>query len=463
MKRVEQDRGGCRQWERRFRRLIGWAGTACWVLVGLLSGVHADTGDPMGGGERAPRIGLPEMYRSALATNERLRIAQEGFVRSEEEVARSRSFFLPRLDVGADYLRRPKTLFGSSNTFVLRPEEEIEFSVVLSQPLFTGWKNLGNYRAAKRGREVSRQLFETAKDDLLFDVAQAYYVALIAQKNVVIEEEEVKRLEAHRRDADKRLQVGEVTKTVLLRAEAELSGAKASLIQAKNDFENAKHQLSILTGVPLDFALQDPPLLDHPRQTEEALLQEAMRRRPDLIGRRLDEEISRDQVTVARGSFWPSLTLEGRFNWIDNDPAGSFLIRRDRMALLRLDFPLFEGGIRRAELSQARSRVRESGFNLSLLLDEISLQIRKDILDLAAFTAVLENLKDRVAFARENFTMVSRQFAVGLATNIDLLDANATLNDAERQHVNAVYNRELAILRLNRDRGGFADRILSAP
>jgi outer membrane protein len=405
------------------------------------------------------QVTLEEMYREALARNEQVGIAREGLYRSEKEVNRSIGFLLPQLTLQAQYLRRPETLFGSSNTFILRPKEEEQFSAVLTQPLFTGGRALAAYRIAKRGVEGSRHDLNNVQEQLLFGVAQAYYTALKARKNVAIDEAEVTRLEAHRRDAEKRFQVGEVTKTVVLRAEAELSGARANLIKAKNDVETAKNQLSLLTKVPLGFDLEEPALLDAPAGEEAELIRQAMENRPDLARERINIEIARQGVKSARGTFLPSLNLQGRYDWIDQSPSGSFLVRRDRSALLVLNFPLFEGGTRIAELSQARSKVSEAELNRSLLENQISLQVRNDLLTLASITSALQNLRDEVAFARDNFAMVSRQFAVGLATNIDVLDANATLNTAELQLANTMYDRELVILQVYRDIGIFTKKV----
>jgi outer membrane protein TolC len=51
--------------------------------------------------------------------------------------------------------------------------------------------------------------------------------------------------------------------------------------------------------------------------------------------------------------------------------------------------------------------------------------------------------------------MVSKQFTFGLATNLDVLDANQTLIEAERDVIGATYDRHLAILELQRSAGRF--------
>src|SRR5581483_563217 len=194
-------------------------------------------------------------------------------------------------------------------------------------------------------------------------------------------------------------------------------------------------------------------------QPEEEWIRAAHERHPDLQRSLLGIEIARERVAYAKGAFYPSLSLEGRYSRINQDPETPFLVRDDRSAMIRLTFPIFEGTLRVAELSQAKSRVRQAGLQASLLKDEISLQVRRALLSLTSLTSELDHLKRRVVFAKEAFSLNSRQFAVGLGTQIDVLDASAALMDAERQLSNTTYDREVAILDLQRAAGIFLSSI----
>src|SRR3989338_10908669 len=128
---------------------------------------------------------------------------------------------------------------------------------------------MATYRIAKKGIEGRKLNLNLTRETLLFNVACAYYEALKAQKNVAIEESEVKRLEEHRNNADKRVRVGEATRTVLLRAEAELSGAKARLIRAQNNFATGKDQLALLIRIEGPYDLTEPSSGAFSEKTDE--------------------------------------------------------------------------------------------------------------------------------------------------------------------------------------------------
>ncbi len=404
-------------------------------------------------------ISLEDAYRSAIFHSETIAIAREHLIRSENEVKRMRSFLFPNLKANLDYLRRPRALEGSlgnGNTFTLRSKSQTNFNLTLSQPLYTGGRAQATYREAKLGRTLERLQLDLSQEDLLFEIAQAYYAALKAKNNVRIEEKEVERLAAHRRSAEKQLEVGEVTKTALLRADAELSDAQANLIRAKNAVLEAKDQLALLARLEGPFTLQNPAPVPFFERTESEWVAISHENRLELKQENIRIDQATEGIDFARGNFLPSLSLDLQYRWADENPEGSFLIRNDRLAILKFEMPIFEGMLSKAELALARSRLRQSHLEKKRRQDEIASRVRRARLDLASLTSELKHLEDQVRFAREAFSLASRQFEVGLGTNIEVLDANASLLDAERKYSNALYDREIAILQIKKESGIFS-------
>lgn len=400
-------------------------------------------------------VTLEEAYRSAMTESEQIGIARENLTQAEREIDRAKSFLYPTLNTEASYLRRPEARQGPFG--VLLPESEKQFHLVIEQPLYTGGRASAAYRSAQWGAKGGKLDLNLTTENLLFDVARAYYEALKAQRTVEIEENEVKRLEAHLRDAEKRFRVGEAIKTVVLRAEAELADARARLIRARNEQETTKDQLALLARIDGPFSVAEPPSLTLSEKSEGEWINTAHDRRSDLAIQSTNIDISKEQITIAEGNFYPSLSLQGRYSWIDQNPETSFLTTNDRSAIISLRFPIFEGRLRVAERAQARSRHRQQVLQKKFLSDQISVEVRRSLLNLTALTSQIDVLNAQVAFARENFALISRQFAVGLATNIDVLDANATLISAERQLTNTTYDREVAILQVEKAVGVFLD------
>ncbi len=180
-----------------------------------------------------------------------------------------------------------------------------------------------------------------------------------------------------------------------------------------------------------------------------------MEKREDVERSRTQESISQDRVAFARGSFLPKLSLEGTYWYRGQDPESTFFIRDSWVVGARMEIPLYEGGLRKAELAQARSQSEQARLESARLKREIDIEVTRAFLTLQATTRELESREKQVKFAQKNYEMVSKQFTFGLVTNVDLLDANQTLIEAERDVITTIYDRHLSILSLQRSVGLF--------
>jgi outer membrane protein len=284
-----------------------------------------------------------------------------------------------------------------------------------------------------------------------------FYGVLRAQKNAEIQTRNVERLKEHRRLAELRYKVGEVTESILLRAEAELASANADLVSRERDMAVAKRELALLTGLSGDVEIVEPAVPEVPEDSMPQWLEQAQTNRDEVERSRLDERIAEERVSFARGNFKPSLALEGQYSRRKQDPnpKPNFLIEDNWMVAATVDFPLFEGGLRKAELRQARSRLEQSRLQTARLNKDIDLEVTRAGLGLEAVSRALESRQDQLRFSKKNYEMVSKQFTFGLATNLDVLDANQTLIEAERDVTAATYDRHLAILEVQRSVGRF--------
>jgi outer membrane protein len=407
----------------------------------------------------AQPITLEEVYTKALEANEQVIIAREEVDIARQEKNKALSALLPTLTGGANYTRRPHEVLSPGGN-VSRPKEERIYELRLRQPVYSGGKAMAVYQSAKEGIKENAEELRAVQENLLFDVATAYYNVLKAQKILSLAQVEVERLERHLKASESRFNVGEVTKTVVLRAQAELSRAKADRVRAEAELKTARDQLILLAKLPRDFEVSDPPSPFLQPGTETDLMQLAYQRRPDLIASSIREGIARNSIKIAHGGFLPSVSLEGTYSKQNQYPKNQFFfVNEDKQATLTLTLPLFEGGLRLAEFREARAKARQAGLERTLLADRIEVEVKTALRDLETITSVLENFKDQVAFAQENFTLVEKQFAFGLATNIDVLDANSSLHEAQQQLSNARYDRDLAVLGLQKVVGIFLDHV----
>jgi outer membrane protein len=244
-----------------------------------------------------------------------------------------------------------------------------------------------------------------------------------------------------------------VTKTAIFRAEGELSGAKSERLQAQNGLELAMVLLASNVGIAGDFSLREVPAVEGEVPVLSVFQEQAFAARADLKSLEVQKQIAADQIKYAEGAFWASVSVSGVYSGSDQHPATSSLNRESIYGGVALSFPFFEGGLRKAEVSEARARERQAALYYEDMKNAIEIEVRTGYLDLVTQKGILRFLSDQLLFARDNYRAVERQFEFGLSNSLDVMDANTLLVSAERKAASAEYGYRLALLRIKKAAG----------
>lgn len=399
-------------------------------------------------------VTLEDAYAAALSTNEYIKMAEEGVSQSESRVDQAGTYLYPRLVAQGAYTRYDDTLPPGESSFLFQPLEQFRAGLILTQPLYTGGRTFAALRTAEKMRESNASSLSAARQDLLISVSEAYYGVLKAQKAVEISRHSLERMERHKqvteREAATRKNKANVS--ALLRANTLVSQARISLVRAQDGFKIAREKLGLLTSVPMDAVLAEPKPLDQPSENLEILKESALKNRDDYAGSKLNQSIAKENVTIVRGGHYPQIYAEAGVTYTDSRPA-TMLDATSYYGGLRLQIPLFEGGLMKSEVSEAKSKQRQAELSTGFLRKTIESDVNEAYVNLQTITSVLETAKIQKEYAKENFDTVEDMFAEGLAPSLSLIDAEQALNMAERELVNAGYDRQVAILKLKKSIG----------
>ena len=132
-------------------------------------------------GQLAQPITLEEVYTKALQANEQVIIAREDVDIARHEKNKAFSALLPGLTAEANYSRRPDEILAAFGN-VSRPKEEQVYELRLRQPLYSGGRAMATYQSAKESIKENAEELRVVQENLLFDVATAYYNVLKAQR-----------------------------------------------------------------------------------------------------------------------------------------------------------------------------------------------------------------------------------------------------------------------------------------
>ncbi|MDA8424136.1 MAG: TolC family protein [Nitrospiraceae bacterium] len=397
---------------------------------------------------------IDDAYRAALADNENVKIAEEDVIQSESRVDQAWTYLYPQLVAQGAYTRFNETLPPGGGAFLFQPKEQYQASLVLTQPLYTGGRTLAALRTAQKMREASSSGLSLTRQDMMLSVAEAYYGVLKAQKSVDISKRSLERMEHHKETTEREAATrkSKANQSALLRANSLVSQARIALVRAQDGLKIAHEKLSLLTKLPKDIQLAEPEQLVQSSESLENLQKTALSNRADYATSRINKNIADENVTIVQGGHYPQLSALAGAQYQESQPA-IFTDATTYYAGLRLTVPIFEGGLMRAEVSEARSKVRQAELSSDFLRKSIESDVEEAYVNLQTVTSVLETAKLEMDYAKGNYEAVDGLFSEGLLASLSLIDAEQALTMAERELMNAAYDRELAILRLRKSIG----------
>lgn len=399
---------------------------------------------------------LKDLYQQALKNSEKIKYAEENVYIARMTKNKAWAVLMPRLTAFGTYNHFTEKKYGdppSYSNVLIQPYESGNWGVRADQAFSLSARELDALKIA--GQSITKSEFDldTAKSDSILAVASSYYDVLKARKALEITAANVERLTQYRRFVEKRVKVGELTKTALLRADGELSGAQADYLRATNAFKLARAALVRITGVEDSFRLKAEDIADVQLDPFKDLHKTAIDTRTDLKSYDMQKEIAGQQVKYARGAFWPNVGLFAVYNAADQYPMSGTFNRENVFAGVSLTFPFFEGGLRMAELKEAKAKERQSRLAYDDLKKSVDIELRSAYLDLETQKGALKFLEDQLVFAQDNYNAVLRQYENGLATSLDVMDANALLLSSEKNVAEALYGYQLAHLKVRKSSG----------
>ena len=395
---------------------------------------------------------LQDLYQQALKNSEKIKYAEEDLYIAQMGKNKAWAVLIPKVTAFGGYNHYTDKKYSIAGSLI-QPEESGTWGVRADQSFSLSVRELDALKFA--GQNITKSEFDlnTTKSDFVLAVASSYYDVLKAKKALEIAADNMERLTQYRDFAEKRVKVGELTKTALLRANGELSGARADYLRATNALKLTRAALIRITGIEETFRLKDAGIPSADIDPFEKIRETAMTTRTDLKSYDMQTQMAEQQVKYARGAFWPSVGVFAIYNGVDQNPVTATLLRESILAGVSLTFPFFEGGLRIAELNEAKSKERQARLAYDDLKKNVDIELRGAYLDLETQKGTLNFLQDQLVFARDNYKAVLRQYENGLATSLDVMDANTLLLSSEKNVAEALYSYQLAHLKVRKSSG----------
>jgi outer membrane protein len=395
-------------------------------------------------GAPAPVLTLEEAIRTARERQPALRSARAGTEAARARSDLARSSLLPQLDASARYGRDTANVPGGPESW--ETAGSWLYGATLSQLVWDFGKSTGRFRAAREGAAAQEEAERATVLDVLLDVRSAFFSARAARDLVGVARETLENQEAHLRQVEAFVEVGTRPEIDLAQARTDRANAEVQLIVAENAYVVAKARLNQAMGVErsAEYRVSDDALPPLPGEDGplEALVEEAVRARPDLAALAASRRSQQAVVDAARGGYLPTLGVQTSL--VESGPALDETAW-NWGASATLSWNLFGGGATRAEVREARAGLDALDAEADALRQAVRLEVDSARLALRATKSALGAAREALVNARERLRLAEGRYQAGAGSLLELSDAQVALTAAAAQQVRAEY--ELAAAR----------------
>ena len=408
-------------------------------------------------------VELEKTIEEALAGNGDLLIAAARVDEARALLGEARSFFWPRIDATASAARQR----NSERTAFSQPGVPLEFStyrgaleVSYEADLFGRLRS--NADAARAELEASEASRDAVRLALAAQVARSYFALRSLDEQVEI----TRRTVALREDAlglqRRRLQGGVISEFELRQLEAETAVVRSQLPPLEAAREREEVALSVLLGrspkqvfegnVKVKVSMDEAP---GPPAVPSGLPSELLLRRPDLVEAERVLAAANARVGVARAEMFPSITLTGALGSESSSLSNLFSAGSLIWSIAAgITQPIFAGGRLKARTEAAEARERAALAQYQQAIRAAFGEVRAALIAQSRARESYDAESARATALAQTLRLARLRYQNGVASQLDVIDAERGLLEAQRARVAALQAHRAAVADLFRALGG---------
>ena len=335
---------------------------------------------------------------------------------------------------------------------VIGPYGVFDTRAYLNQSIFS-WESVESARSSAAQVRSVEYSYKNARELIVLVVASNYLLVIADQSQVesaLAQRDTAKVLLDQTTDQHK---AGLAAAVDVLRSNVELQAREQRLIVARNNLAKQKLVLARAIGLPAGQAFDITTEVAY-QSLETATLDEALRlayaSRADYKSQAEQVRSAELQKKAASAERYPTVFAVADYGSIGTNP-GSNHGTINAAAVLR--FPIFEGGRIHGDNLVADSLLASATQQLEDLRASVDQEVRDSFLDLQATAQEVSVEKNAVQLAAETLQQSRDRFASGVTDNIEVVQAQQSLADANDAYIASLYLYNVAKISLARATG----------
>tara|TARA_B100001250_G_scaffold358147_1_gene334272 strand:+ start:2754 stop:4079 length:1326 start_codon:yes stop_codon:yes gene_type:complete len=401
---------------------------------------------------------LIEIYNVAVKNDPELLAAEANHKATMQEYPIARSYLLPNLNFSASSQRTRESIDGSvyGTSSATSQFTTDTYSINLKQPLYR--RDLFSL-LEKSEFEVAKSLAErdSARQDLIIRVAEAYFNILDGIDNISYVTSEKAAIKSQLEESKKRLEVGLIAITDYAEAQASYDLSETKYLEAENLSDLTKESLYVLTGrqfknfapLSLNIKVKDPDP-NNIKSWEDFAIKQNL----ELLAYRRAQDVAVANLKYERSKHFPTLDIYGTVKETDKGggSSGEFESNNDYIGI-ELNIPIFIGGNTYYNSKQASYLEEKARYDLLKKKREVIRDTRQTFLNLKSSISKVNASKKALESNELSVEYNKAGFEVGTRSTTDVLLALKDLFKAKKNYSKAKYEYLISNLKLKKSIG----------
>ena len=411
---------------------------------------------------------LMTVYQQAMTNDPVVLKAIAQFNIAQEDIKTVRSVLLPQINAYGGYTtgEAEQAITGVPVSY---SADTTNYGVQLDMQLYhhDAWLRLGTSEKAAHRSDISLQ---SAKQDLLTRVSQAYFNLLSAQDDLEFATAEKVAIERQLEQTKQRYSVGLTAITDVHEAQAQYDSAVSSEIIAENSIYTAEEAVRVITNVyPRNLNVLDTSLFSTSRPSPDSANEWqgiAEAKNLDLISQKVAVDIAKENISISRAGHYPTLDLKGNYGSTNTDnenpliPVNNDLYLDSYSVGVTVNVPIYSGGAVTSSVNKAQQSYVLASQDLSLTHRSVVRDTRNAYNTVIAAVAATRAFEQSVVSATKALEATEAGFEVGTRTIVDVLDSTRNLYNAKRNLSKTRYTYIQNVLTLKRSAGTITEQDL---
>jgi outer membrane protein len=394
----------------------------------------------------ARAITLEQALELAKERANQIRLSELDIKKAEEEIKRARANILPQVSVSYSY-----TYFGQDLALGTIPNNRHSAVLQLNQAIFNK-QVFELIKLANIQRELQSLIKEDVQRTLESQVKDLFYGLLYRKELIKLQEENLDYWEENYKRVSAKFSAGVVPKVELLRAQSQLEQARSQLEQARADYLRALEDFKALLRLEGNVEPEGTLELKEFDLKEEELLQALKEKNSTLRVSKKAVELAQGTVELKRAQNFP--TVNGFANYQlftgKRSPVGDTEWLRGYSFGVSINYLIFDGFSRKAEISEAEIDLLKQRENLLQLEYDLRARLRSTLLSIRSLQAQIKAVQSSLEFAKEGLRLSTERYRLGVGSQLELLEARANYNNLLANYYLLLYQYNSSLASLER-------------